>query len=711
MPADNRPRSRTGGQTPRPARRTVGFLAIAGLSGFAISQPVLSIAGANPSLFVFNDISRVQMAAFALVVALAPPLVLWGLILVARQFDRRLEEAVAGLVVVGLGVLAALQLGTELGLPDLARWIAALLVPAGLLSALLQWPATQDFLRYTAILPVLALVLFLFSSASSDLLRDLDQVEQAELAGRSPSILLLVFDELPTQSLLDDEGTIDAIRFPNFAAFAAESTWYRNFTSRSATTESAIPTMLTGKNPTLDDPLWTNHPDNLFSLLAPTHNLTVHESFTRMCGVSTCTESGPGQAATSSEADVDRAVQQLGDLWRARITGDIDPGDDADALDEFEETIGIRDPAATTEFDPGDLGFFRPRYLEQWPTRLSDFLDSLGPSGDPTLFYFHLLLPHTPWQFYDDGTFYANPDFRGLTMASNDLDWIAATQEQRHILQLGYLDTLLGRIVFDLEQKGLYDSTSIVIVADHGLSFDEASRMRRDVETPPGRQGTSFVPLLVKEAGTSEGVIDDQNLEGPDLLPLVAGLAGVQVPWEIDGALPGSDTIAGRGDEKVYVHIELGLEKTIDPPAVFDAQEAPPSAADRFIRPARDGDVQLQPLHELLDSSDLIGTSVDRHSGDPTGAVSVVNLADLERGHSDIPIAFVQGTIDDDVTADEILVAIDGTVVSGSPVIPYGADRGFLAMLPSEAIRRTVEVDVLLVEADGTISTATLSEA
>ena len=50
----------------------------------------------------------------------------------------------------------------------------------------------------------------------------------AAAGGDDPSVVLIVLDELPTQSLLDATGGIDSARFPNLAAFADDATWYRH---------------------------------------------------------------------------------------------------------------------------------------------------------------------------------------------------------------------------------------------------------------------------------------------------------------------------------------------------------------------------------------------------------------------------------------------------------------------------------------------------
>jgi hypothetical protein len=62
---------------------------------------------------------------------------------------------------------------------------------------------------------------------------------------------------------------------------------------------------------------------------------------------------------------------------------------------------------------------------------------------------------------------------------------------------------------------------------------------------------------------------------------------------------------------------------------------------------------------------------------------------------------FVQGIITSDTTAVELLVAVDGTVVSGSMVYPTDQGSGFIAMLSSGLRGQDVVLDIVLVDSSG----------
>ena len=49
--------------------------------------------------------------------------------------------------------------------------------------------------------------------------------------------------------------------------------------------------------------------------------------------------------------------------------------------------------------------------------------------------------------------------------------WIQDLERQRHLLQAGYTDRLVGQILEQLEEVDLYDDAAVVVTADHGIAF------------------------------------------------------------------------------------------------------------------------------------------------------------------------------------------------------------------------------------------------
>src|SRR5690606_23877105 len=101
------------------------------------------------------------------------------------------------------------------------------------------------------------------------------------------------------------------------------------------------------------------------------------------------------------------------------------------------------------------------------------FITALTPDGTeerPQLTVGHLVLPHRPWEYLPDGSPHGEmgPEgYNGLGWGSDP--YFTAAGWRRHLLQLGLVDQALGRVVDRLQELGTYDSTLVVVVADHGV--------------------------------------------------------------------------------------------------------------------------------------------------------------------------------------------------------------------------------------------------
>ena len=121
-------------------------------------------------------------------------------------------------------------------------------------------------------------------------------------------ILMVVFDQLPLVSLLDNEGQIDPIRYPNFSKLAGDSIWYRNATAVSDRTGWALPALLTGNYPDPKKlPVSEHHPNNLLTLFSQSHQVYSFEPITRLCPTELCSRLDQPRGS--------RTALLLADLW------------------------------------------------------------------------------------------------------------------------------------------------------------------------------------------------------------------------------------------------------------------------------------------------------------------------------------------------------------------------------------------------------------
>jgi len=331
--------------------------------------------------------------------------------------------------------------------------------------------------------------------------------------GPPRTIVMVVFDELPLTSLLEPGGRIDAARYPAFAGLARDGTWFRGATAVHDSTALAVPAMLDGRYPRrgLQSDVYS-HPANLFTLLAGDYELHVSEEATGLCPTSLCV---PTRGTTASH------------LSRGKLA------------------------------------------------RFHRFVRGIRPTPGPALWFKHVLLPHVPWQYYPSGRSYrrfapeAIPGLNGPL--GFKVPWLVKVSYQRHLLQLGMADRLLGQLVARLRGEGLYRDALVVVVADHGIGF-RLGLERRTVR-PRNVQDLAPVPLIVKPPRARGGRVIDRHVETIDVLPTLLELAGEPVPERVDGQSLFHPFAAQTSRVTVYHRVgtrlnTIGGEYTFDPKAV-----------------------------------------------------------------------------------------------------------------------------------------------
>jgi Sulfatase len=480
------------------------------LSSFAIAQPLFDLLGRNGEFFAARGSTRWDVVVFGLAVLLVPPALLLGIEALTPRCARSVVHAcfVAGLV--GLFVLQAIH---GLGGPG---WLLAVLAGAagvGAAALYMSASAARFTLTVLAPAPLLFLGVFLFHSDASRL--TLGATDAAYAAGeqsRTPAVLV-VFDELPLNSLLDSHGRIDAARFPNFARLARGSSWFANASTVAEGTTHAVPAILTGRYPRAGElPVYGDHRQNIFTLLGGATRLRVADEETHLCPPKLCPGLEGSFGSRMESLAEDTGVVYLRELLPASLASGIPSI--ANGWGNF-----LRDESA--HHDPGRLP--------------AAWVDSLRPSREPELWYVHVMLPHSPWQYLPSGRRYSVRSAPGWGSDEVWTDNQAAVDQywQRHLLQLGYADRVLGGVVARLRASGLYDRALLVVTADHGVSF-QAGQKRRPL-SGVNLQDIAYVPLFVKLPGQHRGRVVRAPARTVDILPTIARVLGVRVPWSLDG--------------------------------------------------------------------------------------------------------------------------------------------------------------------------------
>jgi hypothetical protein len=174
---------------------------------------------------------------------------------------------------------------------------------------------------------------------------------------------------------------------------------------------------------------------------------------------------------------------------------------------------------------------------------IKQFIDSLEKTNVPSFYFLHSLLPHYPFEYNEHGQLHANK-FNFMTMhfreASGVNDWFDETTAnlayQAHLLQLSFTDQLFGLILDKLVEKELWDESIVIVTSDHGTSFYwDSTNLPNEKLAEVQASGTLYVPLLIKMPGQSRGEISDKLAKTIDLVPTLADVLDVEIPWGAEG--------------------------------------------------------------------------------------------------------------------------------------------------------------------------------
>ena len=326
----------------------------------------------------------------------------------------------------------------------------------------------------------------------------------------------------------------------------------------------------------------------------------------------------------------------------------------------------------------------RPAAYTERDAEVQEFVDSLRPSARPTFSFLHVLLPHHPWEYLPDGKSYASD--LGFQPGLRNEGWVgdpelAIQAQQRHLLQVGYTDLALGRILDKLEEVGLYDDSLIVVVADHGVSFRPGGERRR-VE-PGNMEDIAFMPLFVKAPGQTRGETVEGSARTIDIVPTVADLLGVEIPWKVDGRSLVAPH-AGDGDDKVLIGTSSGEVVEGDLADLVQRLDAVLARQVQLFGEEDDtpGLFGIGPRPELL-GLPLNGV-VAAATGGPT--FESYGTSDYDPDSPFAPVR-VYGRIHGAPAGEDIAIALNGHIVAVTRSFEHDGETLVSAVTPEDAYR------------------------
>ena len=658
------------------------------LSAFTTAQPLYDLLTRYPEFLPAHQTERVDIVLLTLGLSLLLPgavaLVVWGLHSVYPRLAIRIYLALLGLLTAGL----ALQALKKLPLPAEAALVLALLSGAGLILVYFRYSVTRTFLSYLLPAVVLFPLLFLLDSGIRKLIFP-DSVPDIETqSGASAPVVMVVFDEFPLISLLNREREIDSQLFPNLASLAENSYWFRNATSNNEGTLLSIPVILTGTVPQrvpFPLPVFQEYPRSLFSLLHGSHDLQIQENVTQLNPWPTPTPFVPRFRLLVEDLSIAYLHLLLPASWASRWLPPV--------TQTWKDFMNRGSPGAGRR----SWEDFRVDWSQR-ADRFRLFVDSIRNSARPTLYFLHSMLPHASWKYLPSGKLYTlseRPGVAGVVGPNNQgLDvnlwledpWLVDQSYQRHLLQVMFVDRLVGELIEQLHQENLYDSALLVLTADHGASFRPGDSRRRVTDT--NYMDIMSIPLIIKAPGQRRGVVSDRNVESVDILPTMIEMLGIETDWSLDGQSALAAAAPERREKIIYS--DRGEKFSLD-----SRLEARWRSLDRKLElfGAVEENLSEEDLYRIGPHADLVGKRVDPLVGENSDLkVEIDGSHFFGRMDRDSPflLSRISGRIvgsRSSALGRSLAIGVNGTVRAVTQTTGLGGEIVFSGLVPEQSFR------------------------
>ena len=281
---------------------------------FAVAQPLFDLLKDNPEFFAARGSSGFDIISFSVLLVVLPPAILLAIELLLGLIRPEARQ-VAHVVFLGALVvlIAAQALKKSIDASDTVLIVLSVVIGAAAAVLWARAEPVRSFLNILSPVPLVFLLLFLFSGQISELAFP-SEAKALSVGGvsRAPIVVVLL-DELPSNTLVDQNDRLDTKRYPGFAELAKNATWFRNAYTVYDSTERAQPAIMDGNLPAKDkQPISSDHPNSIFTLFAKSHRLNVDEEATSVCPRDLCTNALGEEAYPKRMSSM---AEDLGLVW------------------------------------------------------------------------------------------------------------------------------------------------------------------------------------------------------------------------------------------------------------------------------------------------------------------------------------------------------------------------------------------------------------
>lgn len=417
----------------------------------------LTLAGATLGWFLFLNVhydNPDPMPAIALVLSLlvGALLVLDLLKALRRRHPRLSVLTLTALCAVGTGLIMLVVLEAPFGYTAVPV-VLALVLLAGIARALrgrllATGNAVLELAGGCALAVTVALVAGTYWLDWSNARTRADALAGSAVPDDAPGpVFVFVFDGMSREAITGPDGEILG-RFPTLRRLAAEGLWVRDATTNFDHTRRSIPSMLFGR---LAESYDMHDTPSLFEHVSPPYTTELRGVVLDYCtpfarpAVHHCVD----QRHYFATADARAVLSLLIKVWVRSLPRLVRP------------------PVV------GTAGLLEVKDASAW--MLDELVDRArhGPVAGH-LFFTHVLTPHTPFTLRPDGS--RNDDVSTQRFAGTPTPEKLAEAVENYRLEIEYDDRFLARLIAALEARGVWQRTTLVITADHGYSWEWATR-------------------------------------------------------------------------------------------------------------------------------------------------------------------------------------------------------------------------------------------
>ncbi|MFC1719748.1 sulfatase-like hydrolase/transferase [Pseudomonadota bacterium] len=646
------------------------------LLAIAVTHPIfdLLVTGDHATFFVAHQAESTDIWSLILLLTVILPLTItfgtWAL----NRLSARLSICFLGLIFLFTATSLFSMLAKHY-FPD-TGYAVILVLLCGLICTLLYTFSETAQLFVTLMSPAILLVplLFVANSTIKALLIEPEIPGDQPLASHSssPNIVIIVFDELPLLSLLDENRMIDSGRYPNFFKLAATSTWYRNATTIHYATRYSIPSILTGTDhwerfgrlnvnrPKIMLAL-ESFPENVFSLFETSHQTYALLSTTTIGG-----SQDPGTYTPPLKERFPYLLADLSILYAHLVVPKHMTERLPQIYGQWEDFTGKQNAQTA------DLAW---PYKGGKPGRIKQLIDSFHKSDVPGLYVAHVVLPHHPFRYNERGQLHEDKSHiaddgvkfpRGIDLWPDEA--LANTSYQAHLLQLGFVDRLLGNVIDRLKSLDMFQDSLIIVTADHGISFywNRENLPQAKLYAVQASE-VLYIPLLIKAPGQTQPEISGKVAQTIDILPTLADMLDVSIPWDVDGVSLLDERASTSNRFAWFMYGKKQFDSDIDPQFL---------ALKRKIDLFGSGD--YEPLYNFGPHKSMVNTIV----------------ADWEEIKSDATVKIFNKDVflDVDPLAFEVPAYIEGEILIGSR--PTKSHQLILAATVNGVIKSTYQASI-----------------